>query len=621
MERRVYIQPERIAALINGRLAVAALLIVVGSAVLVARYSHLQIVRHSDYVTRADNNRIQVRPVAAPRGLIFDRNGVLLAENRPSYTLTVTVERAGDLAQLLPVLTRLVGLSESEITAFKKRVTRSPRHQPVPLKYRLDERDHARLAVEGHNLPGVEVTAQPQRYYPLGAAFSHVVGYVGKINDRDAAQIDANRYAAVDSIGKSGLEREYELQLLGGAGSEQIETDARGRITRLLERTEPRPGANLSLSIDARLQQRAYQLLAGERGALVAIDVTTGGVLAMISTPSFDPNPFVTGISHRDYTALISSADKPMFDRALRGQYPPGSTIKPLFGLAALQEHAIEQSYTIEDNGFFKLPNVDRPWRDWNYKRGGHGSHVDLAEAIIESCDVFFYDVSIKTGIDALAAYGHKFGLGNPTGIDLPGEASGIMPSAEWKAAKLNAQWFDGDTINASIGQGFFLATPLQLAVMTARLASRGEAITPYIVETNNGVATTHRRAQIEVDSTNWDYLHQAMQQVVDGARGTARGIATNAYSIAGKTGTAQVISIAADEEYDRDELEHRQRDHALFIAFAPVEQPRIAIGLIVENGEHGSSVAAPIARGLLDIYMELYPSQATTGATLDAAR
>ena len=609
MERRVFIQPETIDALVNRRLIVVALIALLGVGLLVARYSNLQIERHSDFVTRAENNRIQIRHVAPPRGLIFDRNGVLLAENRPSYTLSVVVERAGNIDALLSKIKQILPLSDREISAFHKSAARAAPYQPVSLKYRLSEAQHARLAVEEYRLDGVEITAQPVRHYPLGEAFAHVAGYVGKINDRDANQIDARLYAAVDSIGKSGIERYYESQLLGEHGREQVETDARGRIMRLLDRQEPKPGANLILSLDARLQQQAYQLLAGERGAIVAIDVATGGVLAMASTPSFDPNDFVTGISHSDYNALINSADKPMFDRALRGQYPPGSTIKPLFGLVALQEGAIETNYAIEDNGFFTLPGVERPWRDWNYKTGGHGSRVDLAEAIIESCDVFFYDVSIKTGIDALAAYGEKFGLGIKTGIDLPSEASGIMPSAQWKRSRLNAAWFDGDTINASIGQGFFLTTPLQLAVMTARIASRGELITPFVVAASNGVELPHPHQRIIVDDRHWDYLHNAMREVIEGPRGTARGIATEAYSIAGKTGTAQVISIAADEQYDRDELEQRQRDHALFVAFAPVENPRIAIGLIIENGEHGSSVAAPIARALLDRYMALYPA------------
>lgn len=608
MERRVFIQPEALAALVNRRLLVAALLALVGTGLLLSRYAHLQIDRHSDFATRADDNRIQIRHVAPPRGLIFDRNGVLLAENRPSYNLAVVVERAGDVNALLTRLREIIPLSEQEIETFRKSAARSAPYQPVSLKYRLSESQHAKFAVVEHLFDGVEVTAQPVRHYPLGKAFAHLVGYVGKINDREASQLESHRYTAIDSTGKSGVERHYESLLLGEHGREQVETDVRGRVMRILDRDEPKPGANLILSVDARLQQYAYELLAEQRGAIVAIDINSGGILAMASTPSFDPNAFVTGISHNQYNALINSPNKPMFDRALRGQYPPGSTIKPLFGLVALQEKAITTDYVIEDTGFFTLPNVERPWRDWNYKTGGHGSAVDLAEAIIESCDVFFYDVSIKTGIDALAEYGHKFGLGVTTGIDLPSEASGIMPSAEWKRDKLDDGWFDGDTINASIGQGFFLATPLQLAVMTARIASRGRQITPHVVDASNGLSIEHPVEQIAIDEHHWDYLHESMRQVVEGARGTARSIYTDQYSIAGKTGTAQVISIGADEEYNRDELSIRQRDHALFVAFAPVERPRIAIGLIIENGEHGSSVAAPVARALFDRYMALYP-------------
>jgi penicillin-binding protein 2 len=415
-------------------------------------------------------------------------------------------------------------------------------------------------------------------------------------------------YSGTDSIGKIGLEKFYEDQLLGTVGTEHVETNARGRVMRILENVSPKPGTKLTMHLDSKLQQVAHQAFEDERGALVAIDIKTGGILSMVSAPSYDPNLFVSGISQKDYNQLLNSPDRPLFDRAIRGQYPPGSTIKPLFGLIGLHSETIDLDYSIEDPGYFFMEGIERPWRDHNSKRGGHGSGVDLAKAIIESCDVFFYKMSVKTGIDLLSSYSKVFSLGLKTGIDMPSERAGIMPSREWKQGARQEAWFNGDTINVSIGQGFMLATPLQLAVMSARIASRGKMLQPQLVKAINNVPT----APIELDSPMeikdeyWDYVHRAMRDVVHSSRGTARGISNGLdYEIAGKTGTAQVISISAEEEYDSSKIDKSQWDHALFIAFAPVDDPQIAVGLIVENGEHGSSAAAPIARMVIDEYMK----------------
>lgn len=376
---------------------------------------------------------------------------------------------------------------------------------------------------------------------------------------------------------------------------------------RILEQDPSLAGDNLTLYLDSDLQRVAFDAFNGERGALVAIEVETGGILAMVSTPSYDPNSFVTGISQKNYDSLLYSKDRPLFDRSIRGQYPPGSTIKPMFGLIALQHNIVSPEYKINDNGYFYFKGIERPWRDHNFARGGHGDGVNLSKAIIESCNIYFYGLGVKTGIDLLSEYGSQFGLGARTGIDMPGERPGIMPNRAWKKGAHGQSWFNGDTINTSIGQGFMLTTPLQLAVMSARIASRGDVRTPRLVKSINGIdqPAPQADANIDIDAKHWDYMHRAMKDVVHSHRGTARTINNGLdYKIAGKTGTAQAISIDAEEKYDSSKLDKNQWDHALFVAFAPVENPKIAIGLIVENGEHGGSSAAPIARAVFDAYM-----------------
>jgi penicillin-binding protein 2 len=608
LDNAAFSDPQRERLLFARRLLVGALVTVVLSIVLILRYFDLQISRHEDFATQSNKNRVLVRPLPPQRGLIYDRNGLLIADNRPSYDLTIIPERTEDMDQLISDLSELIDISERDIQRFRKNLKRRRPYEQTALHFNLSESERAILAVNGHRLAGAETSARLDRYYPFHDLFAHVVGYVGRINERESQNIDPVKYSGTDSIGKIGLEKYYQQQLLGTVGSEQVETNARGRVMRVLEKNPAVPGDNLTLYLDSNLQREVYKAFAGKRGALVAIEVETGGILAMVSAPSYDPNLFVSGISQKNYDSLLYSKDRPLFDRAIRGQYPPGSTIKPLFGLAALESKAISTDFTIEDNGFFYFKGIERPWRDHNSAVGGHGSGVGLARAIVESCDVYFYELGVRTGIDMLAKYAAEFGLGHTTGIDMPGERPGIMPSRAWKKGARGSSWFNGDTINVSIGQGFMLTTPLQLAVMSARIASRGDVRTPRLVKAINGVDLNpdSEIGKIDIDQRYWDYVHQAMKDVVHSPHGTARKINHNlGYTIAGKTGTAQVISIGAEEKYDSSTIDKRQWDHALFVAFAPVENPKIAIGLIVENGEHGGLVAAPIAREVFDAYMQ----------------
>ena len=608
IHKEAFSDPARERRIFARRLIFSMFIMLVMGLTLISRYVDLQVNQFQDFVTDSDNNRVHVRPAAPTRGVIYDRNGEILADNRPTSNLSIIRERADDLDQLINKVGSLITLTDNDITRFYSRLKRRKPFEATPLKFNLTEKEQAILAVNQHILDGTKISAKLTRFYPKRDLFTHVVGYVGRINDRESKIINPINYSGTDSIGKIGIEKFYEESLLGEVGSDHVETNARGRVMRVIDHVSPVSGNDLTLHLDSRVQQVAYEAFSGERGSLVAIEIETGGVLAMVSAPSYDANPFVSGISQKAYDALLNSADKPMFNRSIRGQYPPGSTIKPLFGLIGLQSQSITTETKIEDPGYFLMEGIERPWRDHNSERGGHGKGVDLAKAIIESCDVFFYKMGLKIGIDTLAISSQAFGLGKKTNIDLPGERSGIMPSRIWKKNARGASWFDGDTINVSIGQGFMLTTPLQLAVMTASIASRGNLIQPQIVKSINGVEnpTIKVTESSKISDKYWNYIHESMRDVVHSNRGTARGINKGlTYNIAGKTGTAQVISINASDEYDRSKISERQWDHALFVAFAPAEDPKIAVALIVENGEHGSSAAAPIARTVIDTYIK----------------
>jgi penicillin-binding protein 2 len=607
-EDRHFKDHHREASIFTARMVVMSILMLSFFGVLVYRYHHLQIVQYQDYVTRSDRNRVHVQPIAPTRGLIYDHNNILLAENRPSYTLSVIRERAGELSETLELLQQLVDVSTNDLEKFTKAMHQRRRpFEPVPLRYNLTEAELASLAVNEYRLEGVEVDAQLVRYYPLGDLFAHTVGYVGRINEAELSGFDEDeyrRYSGTHSIGKNGLERSYESLLLGEVGNQNVETNARGRVQRVLDRTDPKPGSDLHLYLDVKMQQTATAALAGRRGAVVAIDVKTGGVVAAVSLPSYDPNLFVTGISFADYRSLNESLDMPLYNRFIQGTYPPGSTVKPIVALAGLHTGFTTASRTISDPGFFRLPNTEWIWRDW--KRGGHGGRVDLLQAMAESCDTYFYELGSRMGVDHMSEFGSYFGLGELTHIDIPSERKGVWPSREWKRAYKGQVWYPGDTVNMSIGQGFVLTSPLQLAVMTATIANRGIHIRPQIVKTvGERPLPPIIEDKIDVAPAHWDAIFESMAEVMHGKRGTARTAGRDSeYRMAGKSGTAQVVGIAQGEKYDSEALKERHRDHALFVSFAPLDDPQIAVAVIIENAEGGSSQAGPVARKMMDAYL-----------------
>jgi penicillin-binding protein 2 len=608
LESQQFKDHHREARLFRMRLSFMAVIMLALLSVLVYRYHSLQLVNHLTYVTQSERNRVHVQPIPPTRGLIYDRNGILLADNRPTYTLSVIVQRTTNLDETLALLQQLVTLTPSDLERFERSV-KQRRHplEPVPLRYRLTEEEIARLAVNEYRLEGVEVDAQLVRYYPQGALFAHTIGYTARISEADLSKFTEAqdlRYRGTHSIGKTGLEYRYEDLLHGQVGSQNVETNARGRVLRVLDREDPAPGKDLHLHLDIRLQESALAAMAGRRGAVVAIDVKTGGVMAAVSLPAYDPNLFVTGIGHEDFRLLNESIDRPLYNRFIQGVYPPGSIIKPVVGLAGLHFGVTDAQRTIRDPGIYRLPNVQRPWRDW--KRGGHGNAVNLKQAVAESCDIYFYDLGTRLGIDHLSEFGAFFGMGALTGIDIPNERSGIWPSRAWKRAARGEPWYAGETVNMSIGQGYVLMSPIQMALMTTTLATRGQRLRPQIVRSiGETVMEPITDGVVETTAQNWDTIYEAMAEVLHGVRGSARAAAQGIdYRMAGKSGTAQVVGIAQDTKYDSEALAERHRDHALFVAFAPLEDPQIAVAIIVENGEGGSSQAAPVARQIIDAHL-----------------
>lgn len=592
--------------LIRQRLLAATVFILLLTAVLVARMYFLQVVQYEHHSTLAENNRIHVQSLPPTRGLVYDRNGVVLAENRPSFSLTLTRERAGDWRQVLDTLMEVLELDSEEKDTYIKRIEQGRRpFEPVPVLFELSEAQIARVAVNQYRLPGVEVEAQMVRYYPFGEQFAHTVGYVGRINEDDLKRLDPVEYSGTHHTGRLGVERFYEKQLHGKVGYEEVETNARGRVLRVLNRVEPQSGQDVYLSLDIRLQQAAKKALDGRRGAVVALDPRTGEVLAMVSEPSYDPNPFVTGIGFKAYAELRDSIDQPLYNRVLRGLYPPGSTIKPMVVLAGLDAGVITPESTVFDPGFYQLPNNSHKYRNWN--RAGDG-WVGLELAVARSNDTYFYDLAHKLGVDRLHEYMTLFGFGRRVALDMFEESAGLMPSREWKRQRYRQAWYPGETLILGIGQGYMQSTPLQLAQATALVASRGKWIRPHLARSVGGEPVTDPEPLPDIQLSNpeyWEYARKAMEAVVHGARGTARKIGQDApYRIAGKSGTAQVVAIKQGERYNRDKVQERHRDHALFIAYAPAEAPEIAVAVVVENGESGSGVAAPVARAVLDAWL-----------------
>ncbi|MBT3057693.1 MAG: penicillin-binding protein 2 [gamma proteobacterium symbiont of Ctena orbiculata] len=590
-----------------GRALVSGTLVLIILAILVGRLFYLQVESHDHYTTLSQDNRVKLEPLPPTRGLIYDRNGTILAQNLPAYSLEITPEKTENLDQTIQALSEIIAIDEEDISRFHQLRKQRRRFDSIPIRVRLEDEEVARIAVNRHRFSGVDVKASLLRDYPQGLQTAHLLGYVGRINEQELQIIDTSNYRGTNFIGKNGVEKSYEGMLHGQVGLQQVEVNAKGRVLRVLESRSPQPGDNLHLFLDMELQSTALEALGDYNGAVAAIDIETGGVLTLVSKPGYDPNLFVEGISAKAYQALESSLDNPLFNRAIRGQYPPGSTVKPFIGLAGLEYNVVGYHQENYCPGYYQLPGKDHKYRDW--KKWGHGK-VDLERAIVESCDVYYYELARTLGIDRLYEFLSGFGFGEPTKVDLDGELSGLMPSREWKQQRRREPWYPGETLIVGIGQGYFLATPLQLASATATLANKGHHIRPRVVHTiEHPDGTEVKSPKIiddlhQLDPVHWEQVIDAMSQVVEGLRGTARSIYTDAYRIAGKTGTAQVFSVKQDEEYDEETVAKRKRDHALFIAFAPVEAPRIAIAVVVENGGHGGSVAAPIARKVMDRYL-----------------
>jgi len=597
------------------RLAVMVSIMLFLFCLLVYRYYNLQIVNYLEYATQSEHNRVHVEPIAPTRGIIYDRNGEVLADNRPSFTLSLVVNKTMNLDATINLLRTLIDISPVDLEKFYK-LKKQQIHplEPIPLRYRLTEEEIARLAVNEFRLEGAQVDAELVRYYPHAELFAHTIGYVSRISESDLEKFDEEqtlRYSGTHSIGKSGIESSYENVLLGEVGSKNVETNARGREIRVLDKVDPTPGKNVTMTIDYKLQKQAADTLAGRRGSVVAIEVKTGAVLAAVSNPGFDPNLFVTGISFNDYKALSESPDTPLINRFVQGQFPSGSTIKPLMGLAGLHLGFTDVNRTISDPGYFTLAGSSHRYRDWTLAvfGGGHGS-VNLKKAIAESCDTYFYDLAWRMGVDNIHPFGQHFGLGVRTGIDIPNERSGIWGSREWKRTKLKQPWYPGDNVSMGIGQGYVSVTPLQLGVMVATIASRGDRYRPRLVKAVDDVETTPiLEDHVDVKKEYWDAVFEGMEEAVYGSGGTLTrykiGLGAD-YRIAAKSGTAQVVKIAQDAKYKIGTLKESQRDHVLFVGFAPADDPTIAIAIILENDDHLKSSENPslLARRLFDGYL-----------------
>ena len=606
------------------RLALSAGFVLLLFLLLFARFSYLQVSQREHYHTLAEANRISISPIVPNRGLIFDRNGEVLAHNYSAYTLEIVPSKVGDLEALINELATVVEIAARDRKRFKKLMEESKRFESLPIRTRLSDVEVARFAANRYRFPGVEIKARLFRQYPKGESASHVVGYIGRINDKDLERLEANdglaNYRGSQHMGKIGIEQSYEKELHGITGFEEMETDAAGRVIRVISRTPAISGNDLTLSLDARLQEVAEKAFGDRRGALVAIEPATGEVLAFVSKPGFDPNLFVDGIDSENWDLLNNSIDRPLNNRALRGLYPPGSTFKPFMALAGLELKKRWPRHAINDSGYFSLPGSTHRFRDW--KSGGHGI-VDLHKSLVVSCDTYYYGLANDLGIDNIFDFVSQFGLGKKTGIDIEGEASGLLPSQEWKMRRHKQKWYAGDTISVGIGQGYNLTTPLQLAFATAILAGNGTAFRPHLVKqvlnNNKEVVREIAKEPLYTLNLNPDNLQAVRNALIDVTRpgGTAAlAGADAAYVFAGKTGTSQVIGMKQGEKYVESKVRERFRDHALFITYAPAENPKIALSVLVENGGHGGSAAAPIARMVMDYFLlGKLPAEAATEA------
>ena len=596
------------------------LLVLVMFFLLIARSIQLQVVEYDAYRTRSDENRIQVEPIAPSRGLIYDRHGTLLAENRPQVSLMIVKERVQDLGWLLDEIGKLIEIKPTSIESFWRKLDKPRRPlEGVPLKTVLSESEQAILAVNRHRLKGVEVVSELVRFYPFGDLFAHSVGSVRRISQGDLERLDLAEYRATKFIGRRGVESFYEETLHGISGYRRIETDAHGMVQRELEVIDALSGQNLTLQLDAGLQEIAVNALDGRRGAIVAIDTRSGGILVMLSSPSYDPNDFVEGMTTVQFSKLSESKDTPMFNRAINGLYSPGSTYKPIVALAGIADNFVNWKEEIQDDGWFQIPGEDRIYRDWGWTvedSGGQGK-TNLRRAIYRSSNVFFYDLVTRMDVDALATFSANFGYGFNSAIDIPDASEGLVPTRSWKKSAKGSAWYLGDNVNLGIGQGDLLVTPLQLATASTVIANRGSWVRPKMLLASdkivNEALSREAPSRVEgISSADWELLIDAMEDVVHrgnrglGEDGTAWPyIGQNInYRMAGKSGTAQVVEIKQGDEYDEDDLDEYNRKHAWFTAFAPADNPSIAIAVLVENGGGGSSVAGPIARAIFDAHL-----------------
>jgi penicillin-binding protein 2 len=598
--------------LFRTRATFAFLLVLLAIVLLGLRYGFLQVIRYDDFAMRSTSNQVRIVPAPPNRGLIYDRRGRPVAENRPAYRLELVPEKVGNLRATIESLGHIIDLPEDAQATFEAARGRYREFDSIPLKFNLSEEEVARFAVDRHRYPGVEVVPYLSRYYPYGELLTHVLGYVGRLDASDLENVDVGNYRGTTHIGKVGIERYYETELHGVSGLEKLETNVQGRTLRVLERTAPVHGDDLILSLDVQVQRAAWDALGERPGAVVAIDPTDGSVLALVSKPAFDPNLFVRGISEVDYRAILAAPGRPLFNRALLGGYEPGSTLKPFLGLAGLELDVIGVDDRVYSNGQFFLQGSDRPFRDW--KRGGHG-WVNIQGALEQSVNTYFYELALDLGIDRMHDYLALFGFGQPTGLDLQGENSGILPSRAWKRGRYGLPWYPGETVIAGIGQGFNVVTPVQLANAAATLANGGTRFEPrllYASKQAGGTGTQARKEAVPIalrvpvqDPANWAVITEGMRRVVHGAQGTARAIRPEPpLIIAGKSGTAQVVGQDEDEDMDEMTASHL-RHHALFIAFAPYGQASIAVAAVVEHGGGGSRQAAPVARAVIDAWLE----------------
>ena len=599
------------------RSAFGAVVVAVLFLLLIARVGYLQVFEFADSVARSENNRIQVVARPPVRGRIFDTEGALLAQNRPSRDLVLIPEQVADVDASLAGLRQIIEVNDESEAYFRRLLKRRARaFEPVPVLLNLSEEAVAKFEANRSRFPGVSIEAKLVRYYPKGELMAHAVGSVRRINDQDSKSLDAPRYLGTDHIGKLGVERFYESSLLGEVGYDRIEVNARGRQMRVVESQKPSNGSDLTLHLHAGLQAAAARALGDRRGSVVAIEPETGGILALLSQPSYDPNLFVQGISYRDYDGLRESEDAPLFNRALQGQYQPGSTLKPFIGLVGLGANVIKAADAIDDPGWYQLPDNERLYRDWNWTKtddGGHG-RVNLQKAIYRSCNVYFYDLAVRLGIDRLSKGLEQFGLGQVTVFDLPEANKGLLPSRAWKRQARKLPWYPGDTVNLGIGHGDMLVTPLQMAAGAAMLANRGQWVMPRMAKnrTIEALPDLLPSGAEPLPDHVWEPIIGAMEKVVHrgnqkfGENGTAWSYIGRdiPYRMAGKSGTAQVVEIRQGEVYDEELIDERQRKHAWFIAFAPVEAPKIALAVLIENGGGGGEFAAPVARQIIDYYL-----------------